>query len=79
MMIFPLHQISLKLCIIQGIDIHDFAWFADKRFHVLKGSVKLPESGREVTTWVMFTNQQADLWKDALDYVNTFDQYIFQK
>lgn len=50
--------------------IHDFAWFADKRFHVLKGKVKLPDSGREVTTWVMFTNQQAKLWKDAIPYVN---------
>jgi hypothetical protein len=50
--------------------IHDFAWFADKRFHVLKGKVKLPGSGREVTTWVMFTNQQANLWKDAIAYLN---------
>ncbi len=40
-------------------NIHDFAWFADKRFHVLKGNVRLPESGREVTTWAMFTNQEA--------------------
>jgi len=50
--------------------IHDFAWFADKRFHLLKGKVKLPESGREVITWVMFTNQQANLWKNAIPYVN---------
>ncbi|MCX6270556.1 MAG: M1 family metallopeptidase [Bacteroidetes bacterium] len=50
--------------------IHDFAWFADKRFHVLKGKVKLPDSGREVTTWVMFPDQQAYLWKDAIPYVN---------
>jgi len=50
--------------------IHDFAWFADKRFHVMKGNVRLPESGRDVTTWVLFTNQQAELWKDAIPYLN---------
>ena len=52
-------------------NIHDFAWFADKRFHVLKGKIKLPESGREVTTWVMFTDQEAGLWKNAVSYVNS--------
>ena len=50
--------------------IHDFAWFADKRFHVMKDSVKLPESGKIVTTWVLFTNKQIKLWKDAIPYVN---------
>ena len=50
--------------------VHDFAWFADKRFNVMKGKIKLPGSGREVTTLVMFTNRQANLWKDALNYVN---------
>jgi len=50
--------------------IHDFAWFADKRFHVMKGMVKLPDSGKEITTWVMCTNKQAKLWKDAIPYVN---------
>jgi hypothetical protein len=67
---FPASSELMKTLRYTGNEIHDFAWFADKRFHVLKGSVKLPESGREVITWVMFTNQQADLWKDALKYVN---------
>ncbi|NLZ95744.1 MAG: M1 family metallopeptidase, partial [Bacteroidales bacterium] len=50
--------------------IHDFAWFADKRFNVQKGKVKLPYSDREITTMVLFTNEQSELWKDALEYVN---------
>ncbi len=50
--------------------VHDFAWFADKRFHVLKSKVALPESGREVTTWAMFTNTEADLWLKAPEYIN---------
>jgi hypothetical protein len=57
-------------------NIHDFAWFADKRFHVLKGSVRLPESGREVTTWALFTNQEADLWRNAVTYINNAIWYF---
>ncbi|HXH17880.1 MAG TPA: M1 family metallopeptidase [Chitinophagales bacterium] len=49
---------------------HDFAWFADKRFHVLKGEVTLPHSGKKVTTWAMFTNQDAELWRKSLEYIH---------
>ncbi len=68
---FPVSSDQFKTLHYTGTEIHDFAWFADKRFNVLKGSVHLPESGREVTTMIMFTNQQADLWMNALDYVNS--------
>ncbi|KAF0235742.1 MAG: hypothetical protein FD181_3293 [Prolixibacteraceae bacterium] len=67
---FPVSSNQLKTLHYKTNRVHDFAWFADKRFHVLKGKVKLPESGREITTWVMFTYEQAELWKDALQYVN---------
>jgi hypothetical protein len=51
--------------------VHDFAWFADKSFRVLKGEVILPQSGRVVTTWAMYTENSADLWKPhALEYLH---------
>jgi hypothetical protein len=51
--------------------VHDFAWFADKTFRVLKGEVILPQSGRVVTTWAMYTENSADLWKPhALEYLH---------
>jgi Peptidase family M1 domain len=56
--------------------IHDFAWFADKRFHVLTGKIKLPDSGREVTTWAMFTNEEARIWIDAISYINNAILYF---
>ena len=67
---FPPSSTQMKTLRYTGCQIHDFAWFADKRFHVLKGEVQLPDSGRKVTTWVMFTNQQANLWQHAIPYVN---------
>lgn len=51
-------------------NVHDFAWFADKRFYVLKGEVKLPDSKRRVDTWTMFTNNEIDLWKNSIEYMN---------
>jgi hypothetical protein len=55
--------------------VHDFAWFADKRYNVLKGEVSLPHSGRKVYTWVMFLNNGARYWKDAIPYVNQAIHY----
>ena len=54
----------------RGENMHDFAWFADRQFNVMKGMIKLPESGREVTTWVMLTARQSRLWQKALIYTN---------
>jgi hypothetical protein len=59
-------------------NVNDFAWFADKRFHVMKGSVWLAGSGKEITTWVMFTNLQARLWQNALENVSTAIWYFSQ-
>ena len=49
---------------------HDFAWFADKRYHVMQDSVKLPNTKRTVTSWAFFTNDQAELWRSATQYIN---------
>ena len=73
---FPPSSDRMKTLRYTAEDIHDFAWFADKRFHVIKGNVVLPHSGREVTTFVMFTDRQAVLWKDALQNVNNSIQYF---
>jgi len=34
--------------------IHDFAWFADKYYYVMKGEIELPHSKRMVTSFIMF-------------------------
>lgn len=66
---FPKSSDQLKTLHYTGNQMHDFAWFADKRYHVMKGQVTLPASGREVATWVMFTDREAHLWKNALAYM----------
>ena len=77
---FPVSSVQMKTLRYTEDNIHDFAWFADKRFHVLKGKVKLPDSDREVITWAMFTNQEAQYWINAISYINnaiwSFSEWI---
>ncbi len=67
---FPPSSATNKTIEYKLENAHDFAWFADKRFHVAKSSVTLPESDRVVTTYVYFTNKHASEWHRACDYVN---------
>ncbi|MEO5642759.1 MAG: M1 family metallopeptidase [Bacteroidia bacterium] len=67
---FPASSTTLKTVHYHQEHVHDFAWFCDKRYHLLKGEVTLPHTGKKVTTCVMYTNRFANLWKDAIPYVN---------
>lgn len=66
---FPVSSPTTKTLHFVAENVHDFAWFADKRFRVAKSSVSLP-SGRTVDTWVMFTKAEENLWKNAITYVD---------
>ncbi|MBN1119317.1 MAG: M1 family metallopeptidase [Bacteroidales bacterium] len=50
-------------------NVHDFAWFADKRYNVLIDSVKLPSEDRWVTTISMFLNNQSKYWVNSQEYI----------
>ncbi len=67
---FPASSSEMKTLRYQALNVHDFAWFADKRYHVLHDVVELPHSKKKVDTWVMFTNLEGELWKKALNYVS---------
>jgi hypothetical protein len=67
---FPLSSEKTKTVHFHQNKVHDFAWFADKRYHVMKSSVKLPLSNHEVTTWTYFTNSKPELWANAINSVN---------
>lgn len=67
---FPPSSKQNKTIRFKQYRVHDFAWFADKRFHVLKGETKLPHSGNTVETWAFFTNNEAQLWSKSIEYLN---------
>jgi Peptidase family M1 domain len=71
---FPQSSTQLKTIQYIAKNVHDFAWFADKRFQVQKSAVLL-KNGQKVETWVLFTHQRPDLWQNAVEYVNKAVQF----
>jgi hypothetical protein len=67
---FPKSDTTTKTLRFKQKNVHDFAWFCDKRYHVLKGEVTTPHTQNKVTTWVMFTNSEGNLWKSSIQYMN---------
>ena len=72
---FPKSNEITKTLHYKEQNIHDFGWFADKRFNVLKGFVQLPYSKDTVTVWSMFTNNEAELWKKSIEYMHDATYY----
>ncbi|MBS1638239.1 MAG: M1 family metallopeptidase [Bacteroidetes bacterium] len=67
---FPPSSETYKTIHFRQYRVHDFAWFADKRFHALKGEIELPKTGRKVDTWAFFTDNEASLWEKSIEYIN---------
>lgn len=68
---FPESSDKLKTLHYKQKHVHDFGWFADKRWIVRKGEVTLPNTNRSVTTWAMFTPGNADVWeKNGIKAIN---------
>lgn len=67
---FPKSDAETKTLRFKQSNVHDFAWFCDKRYHVLKGEIITPHTKHKVTTWVMFTNAEGNLWKNSIQYMN---------
>ena len=66
---FPESASSKKTIHLRQENVHDFAWFADKRFYVRKRSLVLPHSQSLVETWAFF-HKNASLWTRANTYLN---------
>jgi hypothetical protein len=69
-MSFPPSSTKFKTIRFRQYRVHDFAWFADKRFYALHDQIQLPESHRTVDTWTFFTDKNFHLWKESIKYVN---------
>lgn len=72
---FPESDKEWKTIRYKQSKVHDFAWFADKRYAVLKGSVELPHSKRKVTSWAMFVPNNTIYWQHAIEYINDGTYY----
>ncbi len=59
----------LKTLNYKADNVHDFAWFADKEYLVMKSKVSL--SNHDVITWAMFKEKSSSLWKNAIHFVDS--------
>ncbi|MCB0820460.1 MAG: M1 family metallopeptidase, partial [Bacteroidetes bacterium] len=66
---FPPTAETNKTVIYTLENAHDFAWFADKRYHILESSVTLA-SGKVIETASYFSNINASNWTHSVEYVN---------
>lgn len=75
---FPPSSSARKTIRFVAERVHDFAWFADKRFFVLKDTAQLA-SGRTVECWAMFTNAESDIWEKGAFYVRRAVEFYSEK
>jgi hypothetical protein len=61
---FPASSPVLKTLHYKQENVHDFGWFADKRWIVRKGEVELPASKKKVTTWAFYTPGNSKEWDE---------------
>ncbi len=67
---------ATKTIVFEQDSIHDFAWFADKDYRVMKKQIALSESGRKVDGWVFHTDRGEKYWKKSLDYIDKGLRYF---
>ncbi|UCH63325.1 MAG: M1 family metallopeptidase [Fidelibacterota bacterium] len=56
--------------------VHDFAWFADKRYLVQKGILWVEDSSRAITLWSLYLPELADLWEESIEYIHDAAQWM---
>jgi len=72
---FPESDTEFKTIRYTQSKVHDFAWFADKRYAVSKGEVTLPHSKKKVTTWAMWVPHNTTYWQHADEYLKDGTYY----
>jgi len=75
---FPPSSATQKTIRYTAERVHDFAWFADKRFFVVRDTARLA-SGRMVDCWAMFTKSNAELWRKGAFYVRRSIEFYSDK
>lgn len=67
---FPPSSDSWKTLTYTQSNVHDFAWFADKRYAVRTGEVMLPGSGRRVKLIALYNKSNGRVWEDIIEYMH---------
>jgi hypothetical protein len=75
---FPASSKKRKQITYKAESVHDFAWFADKRFMVQKDTAAL-SNGDKVDCWAFFTQDDQEYWKDGAAFVKRSVEFYSDK
>lgn len=56
-------------------NVHDFAWFTDKNWLVMKRDIVIPRTFKKVEGWVYFSAENIVNWRSSLDYLELGVQF----
>ena len=77
--LYPTSSTELKTIRYLQNNVHDFAWFADKRFIVKHESFQLP-SGKTIDAYSYYTQAENERWKNSLqsikDAITTRSEWV---
>jgi len=77
--LFPTSSAELKTLKYIQNNVHDFAWFADKRFIVKQDTCKIA-SGKIINAYTFYTPLESESWKNSLqtvkDAIRTRSEWI---
>ncbi len=65
----PKSAVEMKTIHFEEDNVHDFAWFTDKRWLVRKDTVYTPGTNQLVTTWAAFMPAYTKYWDKATGYL----------
>lgn len=63
--LYPESEKEIKILTYKQNNVHDFAWFADKRFIVNQDTCKL-SSGKKIDIFSFYTAAQKETWKSSV-------------
>ena len=66
--LFPPSSAEVKSVRFIQNNVHDFAWFADKRFIVKHDTCSLP-SGKVIDAFIFYTTAESEAWKNSLQTI----------
>jgi hypothetical protein len=75
---FPPSATAQKTITYRADRVHDFAWFADKRFTVAHDTLHLRPDAQSppIDVWTFHTATEADLWRETLTYVKRATRFF---
>ncbi|WP_020569634.1 M1 family metallopeptidase [Neolewinella persica] len=76
---YPPSATAFKTITYTAEQVHDFAWFADKRFKVLHDTLQLSGQPEATDVWSMFTETEAALWVNSTDYIKRATRFYSEQ